>query len=150
MQEITESWEHPYQIGLQSHEEKVEMFYFLLLWRWEEAFWGSQSSSSPSQHKDQVCLTPVLGEMGTERDERGNFGKCSPQMTEEMKLSLSVDGYNPPAFLLVASGMLQMLAETGRGSSNGSMEALKPFSTRYLHMGLPQGAPTAGRVSKHP
>lgn len=35
-------------------------------------------------------------------------------MTEEMKLSLCKGGCNPPASLLSAPGMLQMLAETGQ------------------------------------
>lgn len=72
-----------------------------------------------------LCLS--LGEMGTQKGEKGNFGNCGPQMTEEMKLSLCKGGCNPPAFLLIASGMLQMLAETGQDEFKwkpGSLKAL--------------------------
>lgn len=72
-----------------------------------------------------LCLS--LGEMGTQKGEKGNFGSCGSQITEEMKLSLCKGGCNPPAFLLTASGMLQMLAETGQDEfkwKHGSLKAL--------------------------
>lgn len=48
-------------------------------------------------------------------------------MTEEMKVSLCKGGCNPAAFLLITSGMLQMLAETGQDEfkwRHGSLKAL--------------------------
>lgn len=67
-------------------------------------------------------------------------------MTEKMELSLCKDGCNPPAFLLIASGMLQMPAEPGQDSSNGSMEALNPFQAGISTWVCPRGLPQRGGI----
>lgn len=95
----------------------------------------------PQSKRTRCALCLSLGEMATERGGKGNVGNCSPQMTEEMKLSLHKGCCNPPASLLITSGMLQMLAETGQDEFkwwHGSFKAL--FNPVSPHGSVPEGS----------
>lgn len=102
---------------------------------------GPRAPLHPQSKRIRCALCLSLGEMATERGGKGNVGNCSPQMTEEMKLSLHKGGCNPPASLLITSGMLQMLAETGQDEFkwwHGSFKAL--FNPVSPHGSVPEGS----------
>lgn len=89
--------------------------------------------------------------MGTQREvKKGNFGNCDPQMTEEMKFSLCKGGFNPPASLPIAPGMLQMLSEPGRDEFKWQHRSLKALFNPNLHMALPGGGSHGGVASPPP
>lgn len=99
--------------GLQGQEKRVDFFWLSTLLEVGGGVLGSPRAPLHPHSTRTTCASSLsLGEMGTERGEKGTFGNCSPQTTDEMKFSLCKGGCNPPASLLSNPGMLQMPAET--------------------------------------